>query len=89
MLFTGLLFTVNTCSDITQIDLSLIKSSIKKLNDWRNFLELMPSQFKKSTQLKKSGVCGLFSASLELSREGLISIMQKKNFDNLLIKEKK
>ena len=73
----------------TEQGVEIIKSSIKKLNDWRNFLELMPSQFKKNTQLKKSGVCGLFSASLELSREGLISIMQKKNFDNLLIKEKK
>tara|TARA_B100001123_G_scaffold447411_1_gene604860 strand:+ start:2608 stop:3348 length:741 start_codon:yes stop_codon:yes gene_type:complete len=73
----------------TEQGVEIIKSSIKKLNDWRNFLELIPSQFKKNTQLKKSGVCGLFSASLELSREGLISIMQKKNFDNLLIKEKK
>ena len=30
--------------------------------------------------LKKSGLAGLFSASLELTREGLITIMQKKNF---------
>ena len=30
-----------------------------------------------------------FAASLELSREGIISIMQKKSFDKLLIKEKK
>ena len=72
----------------TEQGVEIIKSSIKKLNDWRNFLELMPSQFKKNTQLKKSGVCGLFSASLELSREGLISIMQKDKFDKVLIKEK-
>ena len=39
--------------------------------------------------LKKSGMAGLFSASLELSKEGLINIMQKKGFDKLLIKERK
>ena len=67
----------------------LIKSSIKKLSEWRNILELMPAKFKKNNQLKKSGVCGIFSGALELTREGAISIMQKKNFDKLLIKEKK
>jgi len=39
--------------------------------------------------LKKTGISGIFSASLELTREGIISIMQKKSFDKLLIKEKK
>ena len=35
-----------------------------------------------------SGVAGIFSASLELTKEGLIEIMQKKNFDKVLIKNK-
>jgi len=39
--------------------------------------------------LIKSGMAGLFSASLELSKEGFINIMQKKGFDKLLIKERK
>ena len=73
----------------TEQGVEIIKSSIKKLKEWKNILELIPSQFKKNTQLKKSGVCGLFAASLELSREGLITLMQKKSFDSLLIKEKK
>ena len=34
-------------------------------------------------------MAGLFSASLELTKEGLINIMQKKSFDKLLIKERK
>ena len=38
---------------------------------------------KKNTKLKKSGLSGLFSASLELTKEGLINIMQKKNCKNL------
>ena len=73
----------------TEQGVEIIKSSIKKLNEWRNILDLIPSKFKKNIQLKKSGLCGLFSASLELSKEGFISIMQKKTFDKLLIKEKK
>ena len=73
----------------TEQGVEIIKSSIKKLTEWKNILDLIPSKFKKNIQLKKSGLCGLFSASLELSREGFISIMQKKTFDKLLIKEKK
>ena len=73
----------------TEQGIEIIKSSIKKLSEWRNILDLIPVKFKKSNQLKKSALCGLFSGSLELSREGVISIMQKKTFDKFLIKEKK
>ena len=73
----------------TEHGIDIIKSSIKKLNDWKNISELIPLKFKKTYQLKKSGLAGLFSASLELTREGLLSIMQKKSFDKILIKEKK
>ena len=73
----------------TEQGVEIIKSNIKKLNEWRNILDLIPSNFKKNIQLKKSSVCGLLSASLELSREGLIDIMQKRIFDRVLIKEKK
>ena len=50
--------------------------------------KFIPSNFKKNTKLKKSGLAGIFSATLELTREGIITIMQKKNFDKLMIKEK-
>ena len=73
----------------TEQGVKIIKLNMSRLNKWSNFLDLIPSNFKKSNQLKKSGVCGLFSGALELAREGLISIMQKKTFDTLLIKEKK
>ena len=72
----------------TEHGIEIIKSSIKKLSVWRDISDLIPSKFKKNTKLKKSGLSGLFSASLELTREGLIYIMQKKPFDKLLIKEK-
>ena len=72
----------------TEQGVDIIKTSIKKLSDWKDISELIPLKFKKTNTLKKSGLSGLFSAALELTREGLISIMQKKTFDRLLIKEK-
>ena len=73
----------------TEQGIDIIKTSIKKLNDWKDISELIPLKFKKTHNLKKSGLAGLFSASLELTKEGLIEIMQKENFDKLLIKERK
>ena len=73
----------------TEHGIEIIKMSMKKLNDWRNISELIPSKFKKTNSLKKSGLAGIFSAALELAREGIINISQKKNFDKILIKEKK
>ena len=67
----------------------IIKKNIDKLNNWKDALDLIPPKFKKSNQLKRTGIAGIFAASLELTREGIISLMQKKSFDKLLIKEKK
>ena len=66
-----------------------IKKNIAKLNNWKDILDLIPPKFKKSNPLKRTGIAGIFAASLELTREGIISLMQKKSFDKLLIKEKK
>ena len=73
----------------TEQGIDIIKTSIKKMSNWIDIFELIPTKFKKTNTLKKSGLAGVFSASLELTREGLINIMQKKTFDKLLIKEKK
>ena len=73
----------------TEQGIEIIIKSIKKLNDWKDISELIPIKFKKNNKLRKSGLAGLFSASLELSKEGLINIMQKNKFDKLLIKERK
>ncbi len=37
--------------------------------------------------MKKTGIAGLFAACLELTREGVISISQKKKFEKLMIKK--
>ena len=66
-----------------------IKKNIKHLNDWTEITDIIPQKFKKTLRLKRSGLTGVFAASLELTREGLIRIMQKRNFDRVLIKEKR
>ncbi len=73
----------------TEQGIKIIKTNIKRLNEWKDICELIPANFKKEIQLKRTGLAGLFSASLDLTKEGLISILQKKSFDRLLIKEKK
>ena len=72
----------------TEEGIDIIKKNIEKLNNWRDISELVPKKFIESKSLKRSGLAGLFSASLELSKEGTINIMQNKVFDKLLIKEK-
>ena len=37
--------------------------------------------------MKKTGIAGIFAASLELSKEGLIKVNQKKMFDEIMIKK--
>ena len=59
----------------TEQGIEIIKKSMEKLKDWKDFSSLIPEQFKKTKDLKKTGLAGLFSAILELSREGLINIL--------------
>ena len=73
----------------TELGIDIIKKNIKKMNEWKNIVDFIPSKYRKSNNLKRSGIAGLFAASLELTKEGLINIMQKKNFDEILIKERK
>ena len=37
--------------------------------------------------MEKTGIAGIFAASLELIREGTIKISQKKIYDKLMIKK--
>ena len=39
--------------------------------------------------MKRTGIAGIFAASLELTKEGLLSISQKKIFDKLMVKKSK
>ena len=73
----------------TEQGIDILKKNINKLKDWKYVFDLVPEKFKESKSLKRTGIAGIFAGSLELTREGIIKIMQKKSFDKLLIKEKK
>ena len=37
--------------------------------------------------MKKTGISGIFAASLELTREGVTKVSQKNHFTNMMIKK--
>ena len=70
----------------TQEGIKRIKENIQLIDDWKKLSELIPGSFIKSRKTKKSGLASIFSASLELTKDGLINIMQKNLFDDIYIK---
>ena len=70
----------------TEEGIKLIKNNLQKINDWKNIVELIPDFYFKN-KMKKTGVAGIFAASLELTKEGIVKISQKKMFDKLMIKK--
>ena len=73
----------------TEDGISRIKEFFGQLGEWKNLKDLLPNNFVKSKKLNKSGRAGIFSGSLELAKEGSISIKQNKLFDDIFIKENK
>tara|TARA_B100001250_G_scaffold212206_2_gene182041 strand:- start:4769 stop:5494 length:726 start_codon:yes stop_codon:yes gene_type:complete len=71
----------------TEQGIATIKSFFGKIKKWVSVYELIPNNFK-SKNYKKTGIAGIFSASLELAKEGKIEMEQKKLFDPIYIKEK-
>ena len=63
-----------------------IKNNLDKISDWTSIIEMIPKFYFKK-EMKKTGIAGIFAASLELAKEGIISVSQNKNFDKLLIKK--
>ena len=72
----------------TEEGIKRIKEFIGKLSDWKNIDDLLPENFLSSKNLKRTGKAGLFAGSLELAKEGNITIKQKNLFDDIFIKEK-
>ena len=65
-----------------------IKEFFGKLIDWKKLNDLLPNNFSYGKNQRRSGTAGLFAASLELTKEGDLSIKQNKLFDEIYIKEK-
>ena len=73
----------------TEDGISRIKQFFGNLDDWKNLKELIPEKFKKTKNFNSTGKAGIFSGSLELAKEGSISIKQNKLFEDIYIKENK
>jgi len=71
----------------TEDGIKRIKEFFGKLIDWKNLKDLLPNDFSYEKNQRKSGIAGLFSGSLELVKEGDLSIKQTKLFDDIYIKE--
>ncbi len=71
----------------TQEGIKQIKNNMQHIDDWKKINELIPDSFNKSIKLKKSGLASIFTASLELTKDGIINIMQEKLFGDILIKK--
>ena len=72
----------------TEDGLRIIKKYLGKISDWKNIYELVPENFKKQKSMRRTGNAGIFAASLELVKEGNLSIKQTKLYDDIYIKEK-
>ena len=70
----------------TEEGIKQIRNNLDKIVEWKNIIELIP-KFYLEKKMKRSGIAGIFSATLELTREGIISVSQKKLFDELMIKK--
>ncbi len=72
----------------TEEGIKHLKNNLSEIKDWKNLIELIP-KFYSENKMKRTGIAGIFAASLELTKEGLLSISQKKIFDKLMIKNTK
>ena len=70
----------------TEEGIKLIRKNLNTISDWKNIFELIP-KFYSSNKMKRTGIAGIFAASLELTREGIVSVSQRKLFDKLMIKK--
>jgi segregation and condensation protein A len=71
----------------TEDGIKRIKEFFGSLIDWKNINDLIPKNFKTGSQNKKSGKAGIFAGSLELVKEGNITIKQENLYDDIYIKE--
>jgi len=71
----------------TEDGIKRIKEFFGKLIDWKNINDLIPLNFKDGKKYKKTGKAGIFAGSLELVKEGNITIKQENLFDEIYVKE--
>ena len=70
----------------TEEGIKQIKNNLNRIKGWKNINELIP-KFYLNEKMSRTGIAGIFAASLELTKEGIIKVSQKKVFDKLMIKK--
>ena len=71
----------------TEDGIKTIKQFLGKLMDWKNLDDLIPTNFKNGSKYKKTGKAGIFAGSLELVKEGNLSMKQENLFDDIYVRE--
>ena len=71
----------------TEDGIKRIREFFGKLIDWKNINDLIPKNFKDGMKYKKTGKAGIFAGSLELVKEGNLTIKQENLFDEIYAKE--
>ena len=70
----------------TEEGIKQIKDNFNQIIDWKDINELIPN-FYFNKKMKRTGITGIFAASLELTKEGEIKILQEKMFEKIMIKK--
>ena len=71
----------------TEDGIKRIREFFGKLIDWKNINDLIPKNFKDGMKYKKTGKAGIFAGSLELVKEGNLTIKQENLFDEIYVRE--
>ena len=70
----------------TEEGIKQITNNLDKIVDWKNIVTLIPKYYL-NNKMKRTGIAGIFAASLELAKEGVISVSQREKFEKLMIKK--
>ncbi len=70
----------------TQEGIKQIKDNMSLISDWKKIQDLIPQSFSKSSKFKKTGLAAIFTASLELTKDGVLNLVQKNLFEDILIR---
>ena len=71
----------------TEEGIKTIREFFGKLIDWKKLDDLIPKNFKSGSKYKRTGKAGIFAGSLELVKEGNLTMKQDKLFDDIYVKE--
>lgn len=73
----------------TQEGIKQIKENMNLINEWKKIEELIPNSFLNNNSFKKTGLAAIFTASLELTKDGIIDLNQENLFEDIFIRTAK